>query len=127
MSNQKSNILFLKPNPRTLKSFLFYNAVVLCLFASSSMVNAASWSNWVNVDQVYAHESGTIYVKYTEMHNPDSCPNTSFIEVPASNVSGDRIYSTLLNSVATGQKVLYYIDGCSDYPKMTRIRIGPPE
>lgn len=111
--------------PHFLHAFLITYAVLFTPFVKAAPYG---WSSWVNVTEAYAASNGNIYVTYTQMYNPGNCSNVGFIAVPASNVAGDRIYSTLLNAMATGQKVLYYVNGCEGiYPKMTHIRIRPPE
>lgn len=128
MPNQKSNTPLLISIFPCVKQSVFCRFIVLVLLVFSPLANAASWSNVVNVTEAYAHSGGNIYAKFTEMHNPDGCSSTSFILVQAANSAGDRIYSTLLNAVATGQKVLYYVNGCDgSYPRLLHIRIRPPE
>lgn len=128
MPNQKGNTPLLTSILLCFKQPVFCRFIVLMLFVSSPLANAGSWSNLVSVTEAYAHSSGNIFIQFTEMHNPDGCSSTSLISVQASNPSGDRIYSTLLNAVATGQKVLYYISGCDgSFPRLLHLRIRPPE
>ena len=126
MSNLKRRFFRIKPIS------VLPNILCVSFFLSLSLVSssatAGGWSNWVKPTIAYAQRDGHIYSVYTEMYNPTNCTNPGYIMVPSSTAAGDRIYSTLLNALATGQKVRYYIIGCSgDYPEMANIMIAAPE
>lgn len=90
--------------------------VVVCLMLSAGSVFAGAWSEPSQVNMVYPSSNGSVYFKFGEMINPDSCTNGTYIRLNPTNTSKKEIYSLLLTAYMNGSKVKYYAGDCNGYP-----------
>ncbi len=81
---------------------------------------AGEWTSWGNVTQIYPYpEREIVYIKHSNVINPDSCSNTSFYALPKSNAMFSEIYSLFLTGHSAKKQINIYINGCEgNYPKI---------
>jgi hypothetical protein len=100
-------------------------AVVIAL-VFPVVVLASGWTQKVLVTDVYAHDSGNIYLQVSNMTNAEDCTSDAHLVVEPGNIAIDRIYSGALSAMMAGKQVRLYLSGCyGSYPKLLHIRVSP--
>ena len=99
--------------------------IIVFFWVVSLNVQAGEWSGKTDVIELYPYASGSVFIKFSKMINPEDCSRVSWIRLDAlENSMGKEIYSTLLTALTTGAKVNYYLSGCfGQYPKVHHIRM----
>ena len=97
-------------------------STLLLLF--SVPLYAGTWSSWTEVDEIYPTSGGGVFIKFDSMINPDSCNNSTWMSVPDTNGSQDKIYAAALMAKATNSEIRYNINGCDiNYPNLNHVQL----
>lgn len=94
-----------------MKKYLF-----LVLFVFCSQVNASGFTGYGDVLDVHQRECSAdkgFEITFVQPHlNPDTCANTSTIDLSCNHQAYETIVSMVLAAKISGKKVNFWVDGC---------------
>lgn len=98
------------------KKWLSQFSLLLCCALFVPSLSAAIWSGWTKVTEIHVQSDESIYARFENMLNPESCANWNWLRVHPNNLAKEKIYAMLLAAHAQDAEVQYYISECNAYP-----------